>query len=183
MTTQVTTIDHALATFSCGSNGIASCVTKQIASVDGEQRGEDARAGRLRRDRGTSAEGGGRASAPTVRPKSATEIATNAKWYHMVTLKIRVSTISYISVERVTRNRPAYVPARARLVVVRSPGVVRRTPSRRRRTRPVLAHRPDCRRVRDSVRDAQDELLLRLRAERVACRERHAEGSALARGP
>ena len=46
-------------------------------------------------------------SAPTVRPKSATEIATKAKWYHMVTLKIRVSTISYISVESVIRKSPA----------------------------------------------------------------------------
>ena len=47
-------------------------------------------------------------------PKSATEIATNAKWYHMVTLKIRVSTISYMSVESVIRNNPANVPGRAR---------------------------------------------------------------------
>ena len=40
-------------------------------------------------------------------PNSATEMATKAKWYHMVTLKMRVSTSSYISVERVTRNSPA----------------------------------------------------------------------------
>ena len=33
MTMQVIKIDHALTTFSSGSNGIASCVTKQIASV------------------------------------------------------------------------------------------------------------------------------------------------------
>ena len=32
--------------------------------------------------------------APTVMPKSASEMATKAKWYHMVTLKIRVSRIS-----------------------------------------------------------------------------------------
>ena len=37
-------------------------------------------------------------SAPTVMPNSATEMATKAKWYHIATLKIRVSTISYISV-------------------------------------------------------------------------------------
>ena len=36
----------------------------------------------------------------------ATEMATNAKWYHMVTLKIRVSAISYMMVARVTRKSP-----------------------------------------------------------------------------
>ena len=40
-------------------------------------------------------------------PNMATEMATKAKWYHIVTLKIRVSTISYISVVSVTTNRPA----------------------------------------------------------------------------
>ena len=33
-------------------------------------------------------------SAPTVIPNIAIEIATKAKWYHIVTLKIRVSRIS-----------------------------------------------------------------------------------------
>ena len=33
-------------------------------------------------------------------------MATNAKWYHMVTLKMRVSAISYISVASVIANRP-----------------------------------------------------------------------------
>ena len=45
-------------------------------------------------------------SAPTVIPNMATEMATNAKWYHMVTLKIRVSAISYIMVASATRTRP-----------------------------------------------------------------------------
>jgi hypothetical protein len=40
-------------------------------------------------------------------PNIATEMATNAKWYHIVTLKIRVRTISYMIVARVTRKRPA----------------------------------------------------------------------------
>ena len=44
--------------------------------------------------------------APTVMPNIATDMATNAKWYHMVTLKIRVRTISYITVASVTRKRP-----------------------------------------------------------------------------
>jgi hypothetical protein len=38
------------------------------------------------------------------------DMATNAKWYHIVTLKIRVSRISYISVDKATRNKPAKVP-------------------------------------------------------------------------
>jgi hypothetical protein len=33
-------------------------------------------------------------SAPIVVPNRATEMATKAKWYHIVTLKMRVSTIS-----------------------------------------------------------------------------------------
>ncbi len=45
-------------------------------------------------------------SAPTVIPNSATEIATNAKWYHIVTLKIRVRAISNMRVESVTRKSP-----------------------------------------------------------------------------
>ncbi len=46
--------------------------------------------------------------APAVMPNIATEIATKAKWYHIVTLKIRVRRTSYISVASATRNRPAY---------------------------------------------------------------------------
>jgi hypothetical protein len=40
---------------------------------------------------------------------AATEIATNAKWYHMVTLKLRVRTISYITVASATKKSPRYV--------------------------------------------------------------------------
>jgi hypothetical protein len=40
-------------------------------------------------------------------PNIATDSATNAKWYIIVTLKIRVRRISYISVERATKNKPA----------------------------------------------------------------------------
>ena len=49
--------------------------------------------------------------APTVMPNMATEIATNAKWYHIVTLKMRVRTISYITVASATKNSPRYVEA------------------------------------------------------------------------
>ena len=42
-------------------------------------------------------------------PNIAIEIATNAKWYHIVTLKMRVSSTSYISVESATSRRPAAV--------------------------------------------------------------------------
>src|SRR3989442_8245452 len=47
--------------------------------------------------------------APTVMPNIATEMATNAKWYHIVTLKMRVRMISYMSVASVTRPSPMYV--------------------------------------------------------------------------
>ena len=42
-------------------------------------------------------------------PNIATEIATKAKWYHMVTLKMRVRSTSYISVERATNASPKAV--------------------------------------------------------------------------
>ena len=44
--------------------------------------------------------------APTVIPNRATDTATNAKWYHRDTLKMRVRRISYIKVANVTMNRP-----------------------------------------------------------------------------
>jgi hypothetical protein len=37
------------------------------------------------------------------------EMAMKAKWYHMVTLKMRVSRISSISVDKVTMNNPPYI--------------------------------------------------------------------------
>ena len=43
-------------------------------------------------------------SAPTVIPNIASDSATNAKWYSIVTLKIRVSRISYIRVESATQE-------------------------------------------------------------------------------
>jgi hypothetical protein len=42
---------------------------------------------------------------------AATEIATNAKWYHMVTLKMQVRTIWYITVASATKKSPGYVLA------------------------------------------------------------------------
>jgi hypothetical protein len=44
--------------------------------------------------------------APTVIPNSAMDTAMKAKWYHIVTLKMRVRRFSYISVVRVMINRP-----------------------------------------------------------------------------
>jgi hypothetical protein len=49
------------------------------------------------------------ATAPKVIPNMATEMAMKAKWYHIVTLKIRVKRISNISAAMVTRNRPKMV--------------------------------------------------------------------------
>ena len=45
--------------------------------------------------------------APTVIPSMEIEMARKAKWYQMVTLKMRVSRIWYASVARVTRKSPA----------------------------------------------------------------------------
>ena len=106
MTTQVSRTDQAPARCRWGLNGIESWVTKQSARASAnasEKRQRLApRAASLKRRgrRWTS-------RAPAVNPNSATEIATKAKWYHIVALKIRVSATSYISVERVTKNRPA----------------------------------------------------------------------------
>src|SRR5688572_666074 len=47
--------------------------------------------------------------APTVKPNIASETATKAKWYHIVTLKMRVRRISCINVDRAVRNRPITV--------------------------------------------------------------------------
>src|SRR5262249_11254238 len=46
-------------------------------------------------------------SAPAVMPRSAAATARKAKWYHIVTLKIRVRRISYIRVAADTANTPA----------------------------------------------------------------------------
>jgi hypothetical protein len=45
--------------------------------------------------------------APKAIPNRAMEIAMKAKWYHMLTLKMRVRRISYNIVARVTAKRPA----------------------------------------------------------------------------
>ena len=58
-------------------------------------------------------------NAPTVVPKSATDMATKAKWYHSVTLKIRVRTISYIRVVSVLSPDAPDVA-----VAIRSPPMV-----------------------------------------------------------
>jgi hypothetical protein len=103
-TTQVSTTDHALAMSDSGTNGIVSWVTKQRASVTPKSSEWRQRLSFTFRKRcGWK----WTISAPAVIPNSATEIATNAKWYHMVTLKIRVRAISYISVESVIVKRPA----------------------------------------------------------------------------
>src|ERR1039458_2933757 len=51
-------------------------------------------------------------------PNMASEMATKAKWYHMVTLKIRVSRISSIMVASVIKKRPASVRRVARTSVI-----------------------------------------------------------------
>ena len=47
-------------------------------------------------------------------PNIAIEIATNAKWYHIVTLKMRVSRISYVSVASAIEEQADVGEARRR---------------------------------------------------------------------
>ena len=90
----------------CVLTGIRSWITEQTA-IDTPNRSENRASWRF-----TSATPNRLGirytiNAPPVMPNSAIEIATNAKWYHIVTLKIRVSPISYISDDNVTTNNPA----------------------------------------------------------------------------
>jgi hypothetical protein len=106
MTTQGTAIEATPAIVVCGTNGTASWTQKATATLTAYA-SENRHICDLTL---SSVNDCGRRctiSAPTVMPNSATEMATNAKWYHIATLKIRVSTISYISVVDVTTNRPA----------------------------------------------------------------------------
>jgi hypothetical protein len=105
MTRHVAATDAIPPTVARAVNGMASWMAKQPAT-DTANSSE-----KIHSWRPTVASGNQRGrrctiSAPTVMPNSATEIATNAKWYHIVTLKMRVSPISSISVDNVTRNKP-----------------------------------------------------------------------------
>src|SRR6188474_779198 len=51
-------------------------------------------------------------SAPSVRPNMAMEIAMKAKWNHMVSEKMRVSSTSNMTVESATRNNASSKPLR-----------------------------------------------------------------------
>ena len=83
------------------------CTRKAITKKREKSRaiGRQVRPGPVRRVKCAAADKP--AAPPTVMPNMAMEMATKAKWYHMVTLKIRVSRISSISVDNVTRKRPA----------------------------------------------------------------------------
>src|SRR5215467_5518763 len=48
-------------------------------------------------------------TAPAASPNMAREIAMNAKWYHIVTLKILVRNSSSCKSDRVVKKSPAYV--------------------------------------------------------------------------
>ena len=91
--------DHA------GSNGIWSWITK-LTTME-RLKSNDACASRsLVRSSGNNRGAKCTVMAPTVSPNSAMDTAIKAKWYHIVTLNIRVSRISYISVLSVVRNSP-----------------------------------------------------------------------------
>src|SRR4051794_14685469 len=106
MITHVSAMEAMLPSVSWGSNRIRSWAEKQTAiatlnSSEAVQRRRRMSTGRNRLGNRWTV------SAPAVKPNSDTEMATNAKWYHMVTLKIRVNAISYIRVASVVRNSPA----------------------------------------------------------------------------
>src|SRR5215207_1895153 len=108
MTTQVSTIELTPAIVMRGTNGMASCEMNTSAT---EMPKASEKRHIWRCTLSGVKESGRRWTirAPNVVPNRATEMATKAKWYHMVTLKIRVSTISYISVVSVMTNKPASV--------------------------------------------------------------------------
>src|SRR5262249_24246182 len=88
-----------------GSTGISSCAVKHTA-IDTANKSEKSQSRCLTCPSGKRSGLRCTSSAPTVIPNSASEIAPKAKWYHIVTLKMRVKMISYISVASVTMNRP-----------------------------------------------------------------------------
>ena len=90
----------------CGTNGMLSCVRKLSTITTAKAVASWASRVCVTSGRNVCGRRYTR-SAPAVMPNIATEIATKAKWYHIVTLKIRVSAISYISVESVTKKSPA----------------------------------------------------------------------------
>ncbi len=90
----------------CTRNGTLSCVRK-LSAVRIANAIEDAASCTLTASLRKTCGSRNTISAPTVIPNMAMEIATNAKWYHMVTLKILVSRISYMIIDAATRNRPA----------------------------------------------------------------------------
>ena len=105
MTMQVPTTEAMPGTVTSGVNGISSWMAKQT-TTDTPNSSEYLHS--WRRTPAAGKRWGRRctASAPAVIPNSATEMATKAKWYHIVTLKIRVSAISSMSVAAVTQERP-----------------------------------------------------------------------------
>jgi hypothetical protein len=70
-------------------NAIALCVRRRCVTAGSKRRGVPCTR-----------------TAPTLNPNMATEIDMNEKWCHIVTLKIRVRSTSYISVASVSRNSP-----------------------------------------------------------------------------
>ena len=105
ITTHVATTEATPGSVARGVNGMASWIAKQTATAAPNSRAK------IHSWRPTSAGGKRRgrrctSKAPTVIPNRATEMATKAKWYHIVTLKMRVRAISSIRVDRVTRARP-----------------------------------------------------------------------------
>ena len=121
MTASVTRIDRRPAGVSVGANGMARCAT----NVAGTPTAKSSALAAVSRGAASGPKVRGLActrTAPAVIPSNAAATLRNAKWYHMVTLKIRVSRTSYISVAAATANTPPHraIRPRARVEALRS---------------------------------------------------------------
>src|SRR5262249_26327225 len=87
-----------------GLTGIRNCKMKQTTLVKA-----NANADRSRETNGSRFFMTSTSTAPAARPNIAREMAMKAKWYHIVTLKMRVRNNSSWSNDNVVRNRPIYV--------------------------------------------------------------------------
>ena len=84
-----------------GSTGIYNCAAKQVALVKAKSRPKLASIACALRFFISSMK-----IAPAARPNIASEIAMKAKWYHIVTLKMRVRNSSNCRTESVVKKSP-----------------------------------------------------------------------------
>src|SRR5262245_61073846 len=107
MTASVSRMDSRPVGVSVGLKGMARWATNVAGTLTAKSSATTAR----RRGNLAASRLGGHVctrTAPAVIPRSAAATARNAKWYHIVTLKILVSRISYISVAAAIANTPTH---------------------------------------------------------------------------